>query len=293
MTGADARAPVFEGDEPEPPLVHERDDDVPLAVPLVAEGAVVLRVEGSVLEPRDLRGPLPYARDRGVAPGRVDHGPRFEDLRPAVGPRRLDPAGALPLEDHLPDLPSLAHVGAQLRGVPQEHAVVELVARDLEGVRVAGVERLGERESGDALLARPGTRAPFFTRKRSCSSSPSGRALRASASTAEGATRPGASGETCHARGGGPCGRAGRDGPRTPSSRSGPPPTTARIIDHAEERYPKKERYWLALTAEAASRSFRPEARHSAGFGGGPIWTRSPTYAPIVEKRTPMAAMIQ
>ncbi len=34
------------------------------------------------------------------------------------------------------------------------------------------------------------------------------------------------------------------------------------------------------------------DVTYSVGFGGGPSWMRSPRYAPINVKRTPMAAMM-
>jgi hypothetical protein len=37
---------------------------------------------------------------------------------------------------------------------------------------------------------------------------------------------------------------------------------------------------------------FTLHAAYSAGFGGGPSWIRSPIYAPMSVKSTPMAAMM-
>ncbi len=263
----DARASVGKRDEPEPTalvaLAEDDDLDVALPLALVAPCAAHLREEGRAVEVCDALRRSHGPGDGGLTPARVDDESRRDYmgrsvLRPSLHARR-----AVPVEDHPSRLPSLAQVRAARPGAPEQE-LVEFVARDLKRVVPARVECLGERVSHRASVVRAGHETRPVLREKPGSHlvqrthrfehPEAGRQQR----FAEVEARMTFPLEHDHA---------------TPS------PRQARGADRA-------------CRTAADHRDVEPVS-HSAGFGGGPSWMRSPMYAPMRVKRMPIAAKMR
>jgi len=262
--GADARPAVGERNEPEPTeIAAGRDDDldVPFALALVAPGPPHLREERRAVQVRDARCRAGRAGQHGVPTGGVHHEARRDRADIPSGSASLHRASPRSVEDDARGLPPLAKLRAARPRATEEH-LVELVARDLERVVPGRVERVGERVT-DSLRRVVAVDEP--------GSALHEEALARLAQHADGL-------EHAHA-------------PR--QKRLAEVKTRMTVPLEHDDAPP------VPGQTRGARRSGGPAADdgdvdgHSAGFGGGPSWIRSPMYDPMSVSRMPMPAKMR
>ena len=262
---ADAGSTVGEWDEPEPAaleLVAEDDDlDVPLPVSDVAPRAAHLCVEGRPVEPGDAFGVARTVGRHRVAAGRVDDEAPLEHVRRAVRAAHLHAGRPLAVAKDARRAPAFAQLCSAGPRAAEEQ-LVERVAGNLEGMVPAGVERVRE-----VVAGRPFVVAGIDEARTALQEKAGAHVVE----DADGLEHIHAVGQERFAQ------------------------VKARMVLALEDDDPPSPR----RQPRRANRAGGPTPDddgvegHSAVFGGGPSWMRSPMYAPMRVRRIPMAAKIR